>query len=257
MEHTSQPSNDPTPWGYSGEADRLAPPMILLVEDDRDAREMMASMLEMAGFGIVAFDCAEPALDALREQEFDLVLTDYALPRHPGTWLLRTAEAEGLLQGTPALIVTAHPRIEDEEAYEVMRKPFDLDELVERVRLRVESEKAGRPRRSAAAAPESRGSNGSGPASPEPVELILYVNANSPKAEAAVSEMRRVLGRFTSQKVTVTVCPLPDAASCAVAATSPDAAGPSRQVSARTLILGHITHPEILLEMLTDCDFKQ
>lgn len=255
MEHTSQTSTDATPWGFSGEHDRL-PPAILLVEDDRDAREMMASMLEMAGFGIVACDCAEPALDALREQEFDLVLTDYALPRHPGTWLLRTAEAEGLLQGTPALIVTAHPRIEDEETYEVIRKPFDLDELVERVRLRVESEKAGRPRRSAVAAPEASGS-GSGPASPEPVELILYVNANSPKADAAVSQMRRVLERFNSQKVTVTVCPLPEAASCAVAATSPEAAGPVRQVSARTLILGHITHPEILLEMLTDCDFEQ
>lgn len=254
MAHTSQPSTDVTLWGSSGETGRL-PPTILLVEDDPDAREMMASNLGMAGFGIVACDCAEPALNALRGQEFDLVLTDYALPRHPGTWLLRTAEAEGLLQGTPALIVTAHPRIEDEETYEVIRKPFDLDELVERVRLRVESEKAGRPRRSSAAGPESRGSSGGGPSGPEPVELILYVNANSPKADAAVSQMRRVLERFNSRKVTVTVCPLPEAASCAVAATSPGAAGPVRQVSARTLILGHITHPEILLEMLTDCDF--
>ena len=66
--------------------------------------------------------------------------------------------------------------------------------------------------------------------------------------------MRRVLERFNSQKVTVTVCPLPEAASCEVA--SPDAVGPTRQVSARTLILGHITHPEILLEMLADCNFK-
>jgi len=255
MEHTSRPSNDVTPWGYSSDADRLAQPMILLVEDDRDARDMTSSMLEMAGFGVVACDCCEPALDALREQEFDLILTDYALPRHSGLWLLRTAEAEGLLQGTPVLIITAHPRIEDEEAYEVIRKPFDLDELVERVRLRLESEKAGRPRRSAPAAAESRGSSGGGPASPEPVELILYVNSNSPKAEAAVSQMRRVLERFNSRKVTVTVCPLPEAASCAVAATSPDGATPIRQqVSARTLILGHITHPEILLELLTDCD---
>jgi len=256
MEHTSRPSNDVTPWGYSSDADRLGQSTILLVEDDRDVREMLSTMLEMEGFAVVACDCAEPALDALREQEFDLVLTDYALPRHSGAWLLRTAEAEGLLQGTPALIVTAHPQIEGEQAYEVIRKPFDLDQLVERVRLRLESEKAGRPRRPAAAAPESRGSSGSGPASPEPVELILYVNADSPKADAAVAQMRRVLERFNSQKVTVTVCPLPDAASCAAAETSARAAVPTRQVSARTLILGHITHPEILLELLTDCDIN-
>jgi DNA-binding response OmpR family regulator len=256
MEHTSRPSIDVTPWGYSTEADRLALPTILLVEDDRDARDMMSSMFEMAGFAVVACDSAEPALDALREQEFDLVLTDYALPRHSGTWLLQTAEAEGLLQGTPALIVTAHPRIDDEEAYEVIRKPFDLDQLVERVRFRLESEKGGRRRTREAAPTDGNhgGAGGNGPASPEPIQLILYVNANSPKADAAVSQMRRVLERFNSHKVTVTVCPLPESASCAVAASSPGAAVLPRQVSARTLILGHITHPEILLELLTDCD---
>ena len=107
-----------------------------------------------------------------------------------------------------------------------------------------------------AAAPESRGSSGSGPAAPEPVELILYVNANSPKADAAVTEMRRVLERFNSQKVTVTVCPLPESASCAVAGLFARRGRPGQARSAaRTLILGHITHPDILLEMLTDCDF--
>jgi DNA-binding response OmpR family regulator len=255
MEDTSRPSHDVTPWEYSSDADRLAQPVILLVEDDSDVREMLSTMLEMSGFAVVACDCAEPALDALREQEFDLVLTDYALPRHSGTWLLRTAAAEGLLLGTPALIVTAHPQVEDDGTYEVIRKPFDLDDLVERVRHRLGGEKAGRPRRQMTGAPESRNSNGGGPASPEPVELILYVNANSPKAEAAVSQMRRVLERFNSHRVTVTVCPLPGPAPCAVADPSAAPAAPIRQqVSARTLILGHITHPEILLELLSDCD---
>jgi DNA-binding response OmpR family regulator len=230
--------------------------MILLVEDDSDVREMLSTMLEMSGFAVVACDCAEPALDALREQEFDLVLTDYALPRHSGTWLLRTAAAEGLLQGTPALIVTAHPQVEDDGSYEVIRKPFDLDDLVERVRHRLGGEKDGRPRRQLTGVPESRGAGG-GPASPEPVELILYVNANSPKADAAVSQMRRVLERFNSHKVTVTVCPLPEPTNCAVADSSADVTAPVRQqVSARTLILGHITHPEILLELLSDCDLE-
>ena len=63
----------------------------------------------MAGFAVVACDTAECGLNALREQEFDLVLTDYALPRQSGLWLLQEAESEGLIQGTPVLIVTAHP----------------------------------------------------------------------------------------------------------------------------------------------------
>jgi CheY-like chemotaxis protein len=46
------------------------------------------------------------------KQAFDLVLTDYALPRKSGLWLLEEAESEGLIQGTPVLIVTAHPNVE-------------------------------------------------------------------------------------------------------------------------------------------------
>jgi len=258
MEQTLHPATgDPHRWDSWREADRLALPVILLVEDDPDIREMMCTLLDLAGFAVVACDTAERGLDALREQEFDLVLTDYALPSHTGVWLLETAEAEGLLQDTPVLVVTAHPDVKA-CPYEIIQKPFDLDELVERVRQRLEGHRPGVPRRPAAAAPDSRGSSGGGAGCPEPVELILYVNANSPKAEAAVSQMQRVLERFNSRRVTVTVCPLPESANCEVAEASPGAAAPiRRQVSARTLILGHITHPEILLELLTDCDIDQ
>ena len=255
MEQTSRSSNDVTPWGYSSDADRLAAPAILLVEDDGDIRDMLVTLLEMAGFAVNACDSAEVALDALREEEFDLVLTDYALPRHSGVWLLKTAEAEGLLQGTPALIVTAHPQIEADGIYEVIRKPFDLDELVERVRHRLEGDKGTRRRRPDAPAPDGGHGNvnGGGPSGPGPVELILYVSGNSPKADAAVSTMRKVLERFNSPKVVLTVYPLPESANCVVADAAAETRAPARQnLAARTLILGHITNPELLLELLED-----
>ena len=256
MEQTSRSANDFTAWGYSIDADRLGQSTILLVEDDPDIREMLSTLFGMAGFALVACDSAEVALDALREQEFDLVLTDYALPRHSGTWLLRTAEAEGLLQGTPALIVTAHPQVDAEGLYEVIQKPFDLDQLVERVRYRLEAGKGGRrPRPDAARTDGEGGASGDGPGCPGPVELILYVSANSPKADAAVSTMRKVLERFNSPKVVLTVYPLPESANCVVAEATADTRAPARpNVAARTLILGHITNPELLLELLADCD---
>jgi two-component system, cell cycle response regulator CpdR len=258
MEHTSRSSNDVTPWGYSSDADRLAAPAILLVEDDGDIRDMLVTLLEMAGFAVVPCDCAEVALDALREGEFDLVLTDYALPRHSGVWLLRTAEAEGLLQGTPALIVTAHPQIDADGIYEVIRKPFDLDELVERVRQHLEGDRGTRRRRPDVPPGDGDGSHGNasggGPSGPGPVELILYVSGNSPKADAAVSTMRKVLERFNSPKVVLTVYPLPESANCVVADAVEQTGVPPRQnaSAARTLILGHITNPELLLELLED-----
>jgi two-component system, cell cycle response regulator CpdR len=256
MEQTSRSSNDITPWSYSSDADHLAAPAILLVEDDGDIRDMLVTLLEMAGFAVVPCDSAEVALDALREGEFDLVLTDYALPRHSGVWLLKAAEAEGLLQGTPALIVTAHPQVDADGIYEVIRKPFDLDELVERVRYRLERDRSPRRRRPDTAPGDGSHGNasGGGPTGPGPVELILYVSGDSPKADAAVATMRKVLERFNSPKVVLTVYPLPESANCVVADAAAQTSVPARQnaSAARTLILGHITNPELLLELIED-----
>ena len=49
MEHTShsQPGG-PAPWAYETDQDHLAQPTVLLVEDERDIREMVATLLEMA-----------------------------------------------------------------------------------------------------------------------------------------------------------------------------------------------------------------
>jgi hypothetical protein len=91
---------------------------------------------------------------------------------------------------------------------------------------------------------------------PEPIELVLYVSASSPHADAAVEKMRGALARFSSPKVRLTVCRLPDGDGSAAAAEPRIAIVPIRQSgTVRTLILGHITHPDILLELLKDCDF--
>src|SRR4249919_3523759 len=138
MEDTGPSSADRmAPWDYALDQDELARPTVLVVEDDPDIREMLATLLELAGFGAVMCDNAEAGLNALREQAFDVILTDYALPRHSGLWLLHQAEAEGLILDTPVLIVTAHPDVVA-GPYEVVQKPFDLDDLVERVRYRLE-----------------------------------------------------------------------------------------------------------------------
>lgn len=232
-------------------------PAVLLVEDDRDIREMVATLLDMSGFAVVACDTAECGLNALREQEFDLVLTDYALPRQSGLWLLQEAEAEGLIQGTPVLIVTAHPHVETHAGYEVIHKPFDLDELIERVRRRMEG--ADSPRRRRVSMPAStRAGNGfgeGGPDCPEPVELILYISSRSPRSSAAVKTIRKVLERYSASRVRLTVCNLSDDPNAGVedsVAFTPTLV--RRSPGPRTFILGHITSPELLLELLADCE---
>ena len=257
MKQTSgSPDSGPNPWGYSADQDRLALPTVLLVEDDRDIREVVTTLLDMAGFAVVACDSAECGLNALREQEFDLILTDYALPRHSGMWLLREADSEGLIEGTPVLIVTAHPHVENERGYEVIRKPFDLDELIERVRHRVEGANTPRQRRSSiASAPATGNTNGGDqPKCPEPVELILYVSSQSPRSFAAVKSIEQVLERLNLSRVKLTVCDLSETAGAGVDPAALPATLVRRKAGPRTFILGHITSPELLLELLADCE---
>lgn len=259
MEQTFHPpAGDPSRWDAWRNADRLALPAILLVEDDQDIRDMMCTLLDLAGFAVVACGTAESGLNALREQKFDLVLTDYALPGYSGAWLLETAETEGLLEDTPVLIVTAHPEVKLPRPYEIVQKPFDLDELVERIRQRMEGDGPRRPR--APSLPHSGPrSGGDHTDRPEPVELILYASSRSARAAAAVENLRKVLAKFSSSQVKLTVCELPADASGACVA-DPAALPPTlvrETPGARTFILGHITNPELVLELLADCEMDR
>lgn len=257
MENTSRSRPDgPPAWDFPEDGDGLALSTILLVEDDSDIREMMTTLLEMAGFAVVSCETAECGLNALREQEFDLVLTDYALPRQSGMWLLESAEAEGLIDGTPVLIVTAHPHVDGAAAYEVVQKPFDLDDLVDRVRRRTEGDRAPRRRRPQAMPGQRENGDGDGsPDCPEPVELILYVSSKSPRSFAAVRNIKKVLERFQSSQVKLTICDLSENPAAGIedaVAFTPTLV--RRTPGPRTFILGHVTNPELLLELLADCD---
>jgi len=250
------PQGNPTPWDFATSTDRLAQPAILLVEDDRDIREMLATLLDMAGFRVQACETAECGLNALREGDFDLILTDYALPRHSGLWLLENAEAEGLLEGTPVLIVTAHPHVDGGRRYEIIQKPFDLDELIERVRYRVEGEGPRRQRNPALRDEGRRDGNGDGGTEcPEPVELILYVSSRSTRSHAAVRNIKNVLKRFNSSRVKLTVCDLardPLRGIEDAVAFTPTLV--RKTPGPRTFILGHVTNPDLVMELLADCD---
>jgi CheY-like chemotaxis protein len=233
-------------------------PAILVVEDDTDIREMMATLFGMSGFEVFPCESAECGLKALREREFDLILTDYALPRKSGLWLLEEAKTEGLIDDTPVLIVTAHPNVNDQAPYEVIQKPFDLDELIERVRHRMDGADSREPRRPRHAMPLEGGDRlrGRSPECSAPIELILYVGSQSARSFAAVSQIKKALKRFSPSWVRLTVCDLslPQVQSRSdLKALTPASTSAPRTLCPRTFILGHSTNRELLLELLADC----
>ena len=242
-------------WDYTLRPDELARPNVLVVEDDPDIREMLATLLDLAGFAAVTCDSAEAGLNALREQAFDVILTDYALPRHSGLWFLEHAEAEGLILDTPVLIVTAHPDVVA-GPYEVIRKPFDLDDLVERVRYRLEGDGPRRRRTPAARDNSQRDGRGGAADPPSPVELILYVNSKSSQTTAAVKNVEKILARLPSSRVKLSVHDLSVDPSPILPGSGPITPGTlvRRTAGPRTFIMGHITNPDLLLELLADCE---
>jgi CheY-like chemotaxis protein len=226
---------------------------VLLVEDDTDIRELMTTLLQLAGFVTTACSTAEMALEQLREQPFDIVLTDYMLPNRTGGWLLEQASREGLLDSTPVMVVTAHPS-PDVNGFEVVRKPFDLEDLVSRVRHRLEGT-SRRPKLPISGGfISNRPGDGNGGDCPEPVELILYVSSHSPRSAPAIENIKRVVARFASHRVNLTICDLSknpmDGEADSIAFTPTLV---KRSPGPRTFILGHITNPELVAALLESC----
>ena len=100
----------------------------------------------------------------------------------------------------------------------------------------------------------SIGSNGEHDC-PDPIELILYVSARSPQTASALDQIKSVLGRYRPQRVKLTICDLskdPKGDCVDGIALTPTLV--KRSQGPRTFILGHITNPALLLEMLEACD---
>lgn len=254
----SERNDAPAPrWHGSLARDRVHNASVLVVEDDNDIRDLLVTVLELAGYGVTACSSAECALEALREESFDFVLTDYALPHRTGVWMLNQAKAEGLLDATPSLVVTAHPH-PDSRGFEVVQKPFDIEKLVERVGHRLadwnrRSPSGSGARRSSSGRP---GDDGRGDC-PGVVELILYVSAESPRCANAISNIRNVLSRYRSGKVTLTICDL--AKDPAGGVEDSIAFTPTlvkRAPGPRTYILGHLSNPAVLVELLEGCEIE-
>ena len=234
--------------------ENLAQPALLIVEDDDDIRDMLVTLLQITGFQAVACRTAEEALEHLRESPFDLVLTDYCLPHRTGGWLLRQAADEGLLDATPALVITAHPN-PDTKGFEVIPKPFDLEQLVERVRRRLTGENEPRPASRPAPPPSRKHRDGGDDEDcPDPIELILYVSSQSSKSAAAIENIKAVLSSFQSARVTLTICDLSkDPAGGAADSIAFTPTLVKRAPGPRTFILGHLTSPALVLELLKGC----
>jgi signal transduction histidine kinase/ActR/RegA family two-component response regulator len=90
---------------------------VLLVDDEPDAREVMASALESCGATVISASSAREALDTLTHTNVDLLLSDIAMPGQDGYELIRDIRAmpSTRLATIPAAAVTAHARDDERD----------------------------------------------------------------------------------------------------------------------------------------------
>lgn len=135
---------------------------ILVVDDDALLRSSVAAVLADEGYEV---DLAGDGVDALAKIHAnppDVILLDVLMPRMNGKALLETLHASAATSGISVLVMTALHGFESHRtialgATDLVEKPFDIDELLNKVALAVYRAQQGRSGAIAAAEPTSRG----------------------------------------------------------------------------------------------------
>jgi two-component system, OmpR family, response regulator len=111
---------------------------ILIVEDEEKISRLLEIELEMEGYHVSRVANGVEALEAYRSGGWDLILLDIMLPGISGIEILRRIRTKDLI--TPVILLTAKGSVEDKVAgldlgaNDYITKPFEIEELLARVR---------------------------------------------------------------------------------------------------------------------------
>ena len=83
-------------------------PLVLVVEDYQDAREMYAAYLQLSGYRVAEASNGLEALDKTRELMPDIILMDLALPKMDGWEATRQLKADERTRHIPIVALTGH-----------------------------------------------------------------------------------------------------------------------------------------------------
>ena len=162
------------------------PLRVWLVDDDTSIRWVLERALKNGGMVPKAFDAAEPALAALRNDTPDVLITDIRMSGHSGLDLLRRVHDSH--PELPVIVMTAYSDLGsavsayESGAFEYLAKPFDIDQAVDLVK------------RAAAAGVRSVDSAASTPIIPE-------LLGRAP----AMQQVFRAIGRLSRSSVNVLI----------------------------------------------------
>lgn len=123
---------------------------ILVVDDNRDLRELAEAILKMQGYEVLLAEDGQQALDIFENEPVDLIVSDISMPEMDGFGLLEAVRASERGAAIPFLFLSAYSqKAKQAQARRLavddyLFKPFDAKELMDAVRVRLDRRKAVR-----------------------------------------------------------------------------------------------------------------
>jgi len=130
----------------------MEPIKILVVDDEPNIRDLLASGLRFAGFSVLAVGNGNDAVTAAEKGNPDLILLDVMLPDMSGFSVTKKLRSLNIL--APVLFLTARDEVEDKitgltvGGDDYMTKPFSLDEIIARINAILRRTKQASPEKS-------------------------------------------------------------------------------------------------------------
>lgn len=118
-------------------------PCVLVVEDEGAQREVLQYNLEAEGFAVVVADNGEDALLLVQEEQPDLLVLDWMLPRVSGIEVCRQVKADPATRSIPIIMLSARSEEADRVrgletgADDYVVKPYSVVELMARLRTQL------------------------------------------------------------------------------------------------------------------------
>ncbi|MDP0929312.1 phosphate regulon transcriptional regulator PhoB [Paracoccus onubensis] len=118
-------------------------PCVLVVEDEGAQREVLQYNLEAEGFEVVVADNGEDALLLVLEEQPDLMVLDWMLPKVSGIEVCRQVKADPATRGIPIIMLSARSEETDRVrgletgADDYVVKPYSVVELMARLRTQL------------------------------------------------------------------------------------------------------------------------
>jgi CheY-like chemotaxis protein len=106
---------------------------VLIIDDEEFIRDIVSECLSSTGHNVMTAETPEKAIELIKKNHFDITFLDFSMPNKNGLELLR--EIKVIDPNSTVVIISSRPgeqlpdEISDEGAYNIIKKPFSVDQI--------------------------------------------------------------------------------------------------------------------------------